>query len=170
MLCMVGAMPTPPFVLRLREQVGHALLPLVGVTAVVIDPAGRILLHRRADDGRWCTPGGLVEPGEQPAATLVRELEDETGLRVHPETLVSAVMEAPYTYPNGDQVQILDLTFRCRPLSGEARVNDDESLDVRWFDYAALPPMPGRIMRRINHALEGRVGWFDRRNGPWSET
>src|SRR5690606_12532402 len=163
-------MPTPPFVLRLREHVGHGLLPLVGVTAVVVAPDGCILLHRRADDGRWCTPGGLVEPGEQPAATLVRALEEETGLRVHPETLGSAVMEAPYTYPNGDQGRSLDLTFRCRPLPGEARVNDGESLGVRWFDCRAPPPMPGRIMRRINHALEGRVGWFDRRNGPWSET
>ncbi len=148
---------------------GHELLSLVGVTAVVVDPDGRILLHRRADDGRWCTPGGLVEPGEQPAATLVRELQEETGVRVHPEALVSAVMEEPYTYPNGDRVQILDLAFRCRPVSGQARVNDDESLEVRWFDYADLPAMPGRIMRRIDHALAGTVGWFDPRGGPWRE-
>ena len=31
------------------------------------------------------------------------------------------------------QLQFLTLTFRCRYLSGEARVADDENLEVRWF-------------------------------------
>lgn len=154
-------MPTPSFVLRLREHVGHALLPLVGVTAVVIDEHGRILLHRRADDGRWCTPGGIVEPGEQPAAALVRETEEETGVHVRPETLVSAVVEEPHTYPNGDRVQFLDLAFRCRPVSGRPRPDGDESLEVRWFDPARLPAMDPRVILRIDRARTGVTGWFE---------
>ena len=71
-------MPVPDFLKLLREHVGHDLLPLVGVTAVVLDQE-KVLLHRRSDDGRWATPGGILEPGEQPAPAVVREVWEETG-------------------------------------------------------------------------------------------
>jgi hypothetical protein len=45
----------------------------------------------------------------------------------------------PTTYPNGDVAQYLDLTFRCRHVTGEPRVNDDESLEVGWFGVQELP-------------------------------
>ncbi|GLU49139.1 NUDIX hydrolase [Nocardiopsis ansamitocini] len=162
-------MPTPSFVLELRERLGHDLLLLIGATAIVIDDQDRILLHRRADDGHWATPGGIVEPGEQPAAALVREIEEETGVRIRVAELVSVVMEEPHTYPNDDRVQFLDLAFRCHPVSGTPRVNDDESLEVGWFAYADLPPMHERLMRRIDQARAGVSGWFDPdRTGPWT--
>jgi len=59
----------------------------------------------------------------------------------------------PSAYPNGDQVQYLDLCFRCRPIRGEARVNDDESTDVGWFSLDALPDIPAREARCIANAL-----------------
>src|SRR5699024_11338692 len=46
------SMPVPDFLLALRKHVGHDLLPLVGVTAVVVGEDGSIVLHRRSDDGR----------------------------------------------------------------------------------------------------------------------
>ena len=73
-------MPTPEFVLDLRRHVGHALLPLVGVTAVVRDDAGRLLLGLRSDTRDWALPSGIVEPGEEPAVAVVREVgEDHPG-------------------------------------------------------------------------------------------
>ncbi|GAB3206763.1 NUDIX hydrolase [Marinactinospora thermotolerans] len=153
-------MPTPDFVLAMREHVGHALLPLVGVTAVVFDEQRRLLLHRRSDDGTWATPGGILEPGEQPAAGLVREVYEETGLRVLPERIVSVVTEEPFAYPNGDRVQFLDIAFRCRPIEGVARPADDESLEVRWFPLDGLPPMGAAILRRIGHAVQEGEAWF----------
>ena len=44
-------MPTPEFILKLREKIGHDPLWLVGVTAYIEDGDGRILLGRRADNG-----------------------------------------------------------------------------------------------------------------------
>jgi 8-oxo-dGTP diphosphatase len=43
----------------------------------------RILMVRHVHDGRdyWTLPGGGIEPGEQPAAAAIRELEEETHLR-----------------------------------------------------------------------------------------
>lgn len=155
-------MSTPDFILRLRKHVGHEPLWLSGVTAVVIDDAGEILLHRRADDGRWTTPGGILEPGEQPAAALVREVREETGVDVLPERVASVVTEPPFTYPNGDQVQFLDIAFRCRPVGGAPRADADESLEVRWFAPADLPAMSDRVMRRVRHAHDDGEAWFTR--------
>ncbi|WP_431868464.1 NUDIX hydrolase [Nocardiopsis eucommiae] len=145
-------MPVPDFVTQMREHVGHSLLPLVGVTGVVLDDDGRVLLHQRSDDGRWATPGGILEPGEQPAQAVVREVWEETGVRVEVDRLVSVVAQEPHTYPNGDRVQFLDLAFRCRPVGGEPRIDGDESLDVDWFTESETPPMAERVLERIRWA------------------
>ncbi|MEU0236940.1 NUDIX domain-containing protein [Nocardiopsis sp. NPDC006198] len=145
-------MPVPDFLLALRDHVGHGLLPLVGVTGVVIGENGDILLHRRADDGRWAAPGGILEPGEQPARAVVREVWEETGLEVEVERLASVVGQEPHTYPNGDRVQFLDLAFRCRVVGGAPDAGGDETLEVRWFPPDALPEMPQRVLDRIANA------------------
>lgn len=145
-------MPVPDFLKRLREHVGHDLLPLVGVTAVVLDDDGRVLLHQRSDDRRWATPGGILEPGEQPAPAVVREVWEETGVRVRVERLATVVTQEPHTYPNGDRVQFLDLAFRCRPVGGEPRADGDESLEVAWFAPGEMPVMADRVLERIRWA------------------
>ncbi|MBV2365935.1 NUDIX domain-containing protein [Streptomonospora nanhaiensis] len=153
-------MATPDFILGLRKHVGHDLLWLTGVTAVVVADSGEVLLHRRADDGNWSTPGGILEPGEQPAAALVREVAEETGVAVVPERIASVVTEPPFTYPNGDQVQFIDITFRCRAVGGRARADGEESLEVAWFSRDALPPMNGRVLRRIRHAHDEGPAYY----------
>lgn len=149
-------MPVPEFLRELRRHVGHDLLPLVGVTGVVFDDAGRVLLQRRSDDGRWAAPGGILEPGEQPAVAVVREVLEETGVEAEVERLASIVGQEPHTYPNGDRVQMLDMAFRCRAVGGTPTVDGDESLDVAWFERGALPPMSVRITDRIDHATSDR--------------
>ena len=146
-------MATPKFILELRAKIGHDLLFLTGIAGVVLDDDERILLVRRADDGRWSLVSGILEPGEQPAVGLAREIQEETAVRVTVERLVSMQTLSPHTYPNGDQVQYLDLTFRCRYLSGEAQVNDDESLEVAWFPLTALPDLSAREQASITNAL-----------------
>ncbi|MEU0093398.1 NUDIX domain-containing protein [Kribbella sp. NPDC006257] len=146
-------MTTPKFILQLREKIGHDPLFLAGITAVVLDPDDRVLLVRRADNGRWTLIAGVLEPGEEPAVAILREIQEETGIVAEVERLVSFEAMPPSSYPNGDQVQFLDLCFRCRPLSGEARVNDDESLEVGWFPLDAMPEIPAREQICLTNAL-----------------
>lgn len=146
-------MPTPKFILELREKIGHDPLWLPGITAVVLDEDDRVLLVRRADNGRWTLVAGVLEPGEDPAPAILREIQEETGVEAAIERLVSIEAMPPSAYPNGDQVQYLDLCFRCRPVSGEARVNDDESLEVGWFPLDAMPAIPPREQRCLANAL-----------------
>ena len=94
----------------------------VGADAFVIDPAGRVLLVRRADDGLWAMPGGWVEPGETPAGAVVRETEEETGLVV---ALVGPVHTA---HREGS----VHHTFHCRVAGGRLRPSA-ESLEVAFL-------------------------------------
>ncbi|AIJ17430.1 NUDIX domain-containing protein [Streptomyces violaceoruber] len=154
-------MATPDFIRDLRASAGHQLLWLPGVTAVVFDDEGRVLLGRRSDNGRWSLIGGIPEPGEQPAACAVREVEEETAVQCVVERLVLVQALKPVTYDNGDVCQFMDITFRCRAVGGEARVNDDESLEVGWFEVDALPDIKEFGQTRVKQALSDAPTWFE---------
>jgi len=58
-------------------------VPDIHVSAAVIrDESGRVLVVRKQRTTAFMQPGGKPEPGETPAQTLARELEEELGLRV----------------------------------------------------------------------------------------
>ena len=82
-------MPISPYIQDLRERVGQGLLLLPGVTAVVFDDAGRVLLNERSDNGEWALIAGVMDPGEQPAETIVREVYEETAVHVVPERVLA---------------------------------------------------------------------------------
>lgn len=149
-------MPTPDYILDLRRSVGHALLFLPGVSAVVVDGAagaGRVLLVRRSDTGRWTLPAGIVEPGEQPADAIAREVLEETRVRVRPAQLTLLSVDPEQSYPNGDRCQYVSMTFACQYLDGTAQVGDEESTDVAWFALSDLPPLTERDRRRLDVSL-----------------
>jgi 8-oxo-dGTP pyrophosphatase MutT (NUDIX family) len=157
-------MATPDFIRTIRASAGHQLLWLPGVTAIVLDDDGRVLLARRADTGGWAVIGGIPDPGEQPAACAVREVYEETAVRCVAERVVLVQALAPVTYANGDTCQYMDITFRCRAVGGEARVNDDESLEVGWFPVDSLPDLNEFGLLRIKQALADAPTWFDPTN------
>lgn len=157
-------MPTPEFILHLREKVGHDELWLSGVTAVVVRDDGCVLLARRADNGAWSSISGIIDPGEEPADAAEREVLEEAGVVVVTERLAWVQVQRPATYPNRDRVRFLDLVFRCRYVSGDAHPADGENLDVGWFPLDALPPLSDARLERITEALADTAGTrFDRR-------
>jgi 8-oxo-dGTP pyrophosphatase MutT (NUDIX family) len=145
-------MPIPEFVVSLREHIGQDLLWLPGVTAVVLR-GDEVLLVRRSDNGRWSPVTGIVDPGEHPAVAAVREAEEEAGVVCEVEDLVWVGVTPVVTHVNGDLAQYLDHTFRCRYVSGEAHVADDESSEVRWAPLDDLPEMQPVMVDRIRQAV-----------------
>jgi 8-oxo-dGTP pyrophosphatase MutT (NUDIX family) len=153
-------MAIPEYVKGLRAKIGHDLLLVPGVCGIVIDAEGRVLLHRRSDTGAWAVIGGIPEPGEEPADAVVREVGEETGVDVVPERIVGVYTTPAVVLPNGDRVQSVVTVFRCRPVGGHPHVNDDESLEVRYFRPDELPPLRPDHRLRVQHALGGGTAYF----------
>lgn len=146
-------MPIPDFVRDLREKIGTMPLWLSGATAVVLD-ADRILLIRRSDTGEWAPITGIIDPGEEPAAAAEREALEEAGVVIVAERLSSTWVTSPVVYSNGDRARFIDLTFRCRYLSGDPEPVDGEALEVAWFPIDAMPPLREEFAARIRYALD----------------
>jgi 8-oxo-dGTP diphosphatase len=107
-------------------------VPCVG--GLVYDDEGRLLLiQRRNEPGRglWSVPGGRVEPGEDDAAALVREMREETGLDVAPGPLIGSVQRGPFAIAD----------YRCTVVAGTLAASDD-ALDARFVDRATLELLP----------------------------
>jgi len=145
-------MATPEFVVALRERIGHAPLPLVGVTAVVFKDE-KVLLGRRADNGSWQCVSGIVEPGEEPADAAVRECAEEAGVVIRVTRLALVEQQPRTTYANGDEVDYLDLVFRCDWVSGEPYPADGELTDVGWYGLGELGDVDQSQVRRIALAI-----------------
>ena len=149
-----------PYVRELRAQFGHDLLMFPTVSAVVVNDDGAILLCRRADNQAWVIPAGMMDPGEQPAGSIVREVHEETGVDIALDRLAGVALHE-VVYPNGDLCHMVNTWFRAHPVGGTARVNDEESSEVGWFAPDALPPMSDYVMHSIEVALEDDApAWF----------
>lgn len=145
-------MPTPDFIVELRDKVGHAPLWLSGVAAVVIRDE-EVLLVRRADNGEWTPVTGIIDPGEEPAHAAVREVLEEASVVAVVERLVWVRVDDPIIYPNGDHSQYLALIFRCSYAAGDAAVGDDENTDVQWFPLDQLPHLTHKWQETIRVAV-----------------
>lgn len=108
-------------------------------TSVVLvrDPAGRVLLVRQNYGQRFFgLPGGKIEDGESPAEAAVRELFEETGLRVEGVTPHS-VHELVYPGTGG---RYRAHAFTGVGVSGTLGVREPTEISsVAWYDPAELP-------------------------------
>jgi 8-oxo-dGTP diphosphatase len=159
----LGARTYPePFHKVVRPRIGTDWILAIGASTIVMDDDGKILLQRRRDDGSWAHPGGCLEPGERIGDAAVREVEEETGYRVGGARL-AGVFTGPQcviTYPNGDRLRYLDFVFTARVTGGALRPESDETIDVGWFDPAALPPGTMDATRKQITRLLGSAGRF----------
>ena len=127
---------------ELRALVGHRRLILCGASAVVCNADGELLLQqRRHPEGSWCFPGGLMELGESTEETARREVFEETALRLGQLRLIGVYSGADHLCraPNGDEWYVVNAAYACGDYSGEARVNDGESVRLRWFKPEEIP-------------------------------
>jgi 8-oxo-dGTP diphosphatase len=106
----------------------------VACAGAVVRDDGRLLLVRRGTEpqkGRWSVPGGRVEPGETAVEAVVREVAEETGLRVVP-TGPAGTVERPG--PGGVVYVIEDFHARLAPGVDPQDVRaGDDAAGAAWF-------------------------------------
>jgi 8-oxo-dGTP diphosphatase len=128
--------------------------PAPTASAIVLDDEGRVLLARRASDpgaGLWDLLGGFIEEGEEPLAALVREVEEETCLRVEPGEYLGA-------YPDrygSEGIFTLNLYWLARVVGGELSLDEEELREVAWFRGDELPGPSEFAFANTVQALRG---------------
>jgi 8-oxo-dGTP diphosphatase len=124
-----------PFPGWLRLAFLRVLNPSVmaGAMALIQDDQGRILLleHTYRRQIPWGLPGGWLKSAESPEVGLVREVFEETGLRVRVDGLLGA------EFWGNTQ---LDMLFRCTVESGTYQSSDETGLH-RWLPLDQLPEL-----------------------------
>ena len=148
------------------ERVGKQGRLAVGCSAAVFGPMKqKILLVRRADNGRWSVPGGYMEPGESVTEACAREVLEETGVRVRVGQLV-AVYNSPHIlleYPDGNRLQLVVLHFAAQPVGGTL-CTSEETTEVGYFSRADIERMDmgGFDRQRIGDAFAAQAAAFVR--------
>ena len=137
-------------------------------TAVVHDARGRVLLLHHKQFGRWMCPGGHMEPNEPPHEAALREVLEETGLRVsflpngeHIEMTETRaeVLPTPFCvleYQVASDHTHVDFVYRCiAGQEGALCQNAEESDGLAWFDPQEVALWgPERIFYNVRKLIE----------------
>ena len=130
------------------------------VAAVIVDPAGRVLLCQQSQGHRlWGLPGGKIRNGESPIHAVIRDVLEETGAEIEIIDLVGIY----HLTSNGSGPDLRDVlmhAFRARVASGDVAVNSPGRIcRLCWHETAALPePMTATTRAAIADAIAGRSG------------
>ncbi len=112
--------------------------PRVGVGAVIFDGT-RVLLARRGrapSAGKWSIPGGLVDVGERLEDALLREIEEESGLRVRLLGLCG-VIDRVVREQDAVRYHYVIIDYVAEPVGGRLQAGSDAA-EVRWVEVDEL--------------------------------
>jgi ADP-ribose pyrophosphatase YjhB (NUDIX family) len=120
--------------------------PKVGCSVVAFDDAGRVLLIKRADNGRWAIPGGVAEVGSSPSENALRELHEETGFTAKLEGLVGIYDNKQFHSVSPYHFYLV--CFRGRITGGEATPSI-ETPEVAFYPPGAPPADMSELQRAM---------------------
>ena len=113
--------------------------PIVGVGAVIVDEGKVLLIRRRYEPlkGEWSLPGGMVEIGETLESALMREMLEETGLRVDVGPVVEVFDRIMRDEQQRVRYHFVLVDYLCWPADGSLQAGSDVDAAI-WVDPATL--------------------------------
>lgn len=144
-----------------RAEVGEGVTgyvtPKVGVGAIVLNARDELLLIERPSH-QWLFPTGWADVGYSPAEVAVKEVREETGLRVTPLRLI-AVYDIRHLLEVELNQHLYSLVFYCRLDGGEIVTRPHEVLNAGFFARDALPqPLARPELGWVEHAWAAHHG------------
>ena len=144
--------------LYLREMAGTKPVIMVTSDVAILNKRRELLLQLRAKDNFWGLIGGFMELGENVEGTARREVFEEAGLQIGKLELLGVFSDADLlTYSNGDQIQLVTVTFLTDDVTGTPRLSS-EGLELRYFALDALPENLFAPNLPILEAVQTRFG------------
>jgi 8-oxo-dGTP diphosphatase len=140
-------------------DVSGAVKVVLVAACALIDADHRVLLAERPEGkpmaGLWEFPGGKVEPGETPEATLIRELHEELGIAVKADCL------APLTFASHayEAFHLLMPLYVCRRWEGTVSAQEGQKLawiKPRELRNYAMPPADLPLIPALIELLPAR--------------
>ncbi|MCY4403673.1 MAG: NUDIX domain-containing protein [Candidatus Poribacteria bacterium] len=148
------------------HRVGQYGTIRVGCSAVIFNKSNeKILLTRREDNNQWCLPSGGMESGESASETCIREVEEETGLRVEMKRIIG-IYTSPdelVVYQDGNKIQLVAICFEAKIVGGELRLSC-ETTEYGYFSYQEIQELDLLLnhVQRIKDAYSGEMMTFIR--------
>ena len=133
------------FRMALDERLSHIPFIQTGSCVIIRNTKSQILLQERADRNMWGLPGGCQDLGEDLRDTAVREVYEETSIRLDPHELVLIDTMSGSTrrnsYPNGDIVyNNVSLYLADVDINDASTLQgDSETKRLEFFDLDKLP-------------------------------
>lgn len=123
------------------------------VGAIIIKDEKVVLVKRNREPhkGKWVFPAGFVDYGEHPEETLIREVKEETGLRVRRSELVD-ILQNP---DDPRAVGHFGIYYKVTDFEGAIKNNDGiENQQIAWFSINSLPKLGWQSNREIAAKLK----------------
>ncbi len=121
----------------------------VACDGVLIEENKVLLIKRKYPPfkGLWALPGGKLEDGETVEEGVVREFEEETGLKVKPIKLIGV-----FSDPSRDPRGLVSIAFLVERIGGNLKITE-ESDSFGWFNIKDLPPLAADHKKIISRSL-----------------
>jgi len=127
------------YIKYLRKMVGDSKVILIATSVVIVDSLNRVLLQRRSDNKLWGLPGGLLELDERISDCAIREVKEETNLDIEITSFLGVFNNPLMRWRERDEARVVAFSYVGRQIGGELKINDDESLELRYFARDELP-------------------------------
>ena len=144
------------YISDIRKKVGHdpVFMPASGC-AIIRD--NKILLQKRADNGKWAMHGGALDLGESFEDALIREVKEELNIEIKNPKLfkVYSGKDIHFIYPNQDEVYGISAFFIVTEYDGDIKIDTSEVSEVKWFELNNLPvELHGPDVRALKEIVE----------------